>query len=97
MVPPSLVVTSYSVDWISRNTSFSILRMLARGMESMVCPAMKCSSDLFRCVCNWMSWNAMSAPEKNGAPTGFALGCLGKKGVNSDFISIHEEPPVKYP
>ena len=33
-------------------------------------------------------------PGKNGAPTGFALGCLGKKGVNSDFISIHEEPPV---
>ena len=36
----------------------------------------------------------MSAPGKNGAPTGFALGYLGKKGVNSDFISIHEEPPV---
>ena len=94
MVLPSLVMISYSVDWISRNTGFSILRMLARGMESMVCPAMKCSSDLFRCVCSWMSWNAMSAPGKNGAPTGFALGYLGKKGVNSDFISIHEEPPV---
>lgn len=36
----------------------------------------------------------MSAPEKTAHPTGFALGCLGKKGVNSDFISIHEEPPV---
>lgn len=33
-------------------------------------------------------------PDKDGAPTGFALGRLGKKGVNSDFISIHEEPPV---
>ena len=63
-----MVMISYSMDWISRNTSFSILRMLARGMESMVCPAMKCSSDLFRCVCNWMSWNAMSAPEKTAHP-----------------------------
>ena len=36
----------------------------------------------------------MSAPGKNGAPTGFALGYLGKKGVNSDLISIPEEPPV---
>ena len=33
-------------------------------------------------------------PRKNGAPTGFALRRLGKKGVNSDSISIHEEPPV---
>ena len=36
----------------------------------------------------------MSAPGKNGAPTGFALGRLGKKGVNSDFISIHEKLPI---
>ena len=89
-----MVMISYSVDWISRNTNFSILRMLARGMESMVCPAMKCSSDLFRFVCSWMSWNAMSAPEKTAHPLALHLDVSAKKGVNSDFISIHEEPPV---
>ena len=61
-MPLSLVMISYSVDWISRNTSFSILRMLARGMESMVCQAMNSSPAKIRCVRHWMFWNAMSAP-----------------------------------
>ena len=60
----------------------------------MVCPAMKCSSDFVPVRVQLDALERDVCPGKNGAPTGFALGCLGKKGVNSDFISIHEEPPV---
>lgn len=36
----------------------------------------------------------MSAPEKTAHPLALHSDVSAKKGVDSDFISIHEEPPV---